>query len=137
VAQVRIDKDNVLRLLQEVVAEKGSEYVYELYGMQAPRAACVNVAGHGDERRPVCIVGYALARAGITMQQFDDLGIRGAGATTTLSLLRGEDLLEIDKPAALALRIAQTNQDRGKTWGQSYDAAQDALYAYIATDSEL
>lgn len=109
-----LDAATAMRLLEEVVAAKGEDYVY------VPRSsdgACTYLHG----RKPGCIVGHVLIRHGVPVEVIRKWEDRSAD-----SLYHGGGLPNAatltpltDEPTAVILQQAQEIQDQGKPWGEA------------------
>lgn len=109
-----------IRIAKEVVAEKGSDYVYMTpdgvqAGVNGP--GCVN--WNHKTNAPSCLIGHILHRHGIsgmTLLDKNKAAVRSFG-----------QYLEND--AAEFLNILQERQDNGGTWGDALDDG--IVYAYV------
>ena len=122
-----ITVEQVIATLEEVVAEKGEDYVY-------PTEAGYGECFYGNEDgSPSCIVGHVLAKLDpIKYQEFikfeseenGPFGINENGSSYSFDYPNadewGSNIVEI-------LSIAQTHQDNGATWGEALTAAKSAL----------
>lgn len=134
----KLTTEEVLKALDEAVAERGADYVYER-------------AEHGDQcqysldGQPSCIVGHVLAKldpekfqqvveyeqttgSSFPFYAFD----RGDGRNLYGDLIASEEFepgeptyptLEVDEKAAEILRIAQREQDGARPWGEAVEKA--------------
>ena len=107
---IEIDKATALRLLREVVAEKGSGYVYTGLCVYAYEGACG------------CLIGHALHRAGVSIEQLAAMDEQPA-ADVAIDKVQLPDGLEIDERAKQILYAAQLKQDNGHTWGTALTEA--------------
>lgn len=111
-------------LVERAIEEKGSDYVYGKYDDDA----CLYVHGLGDwgsEPTPGCIVGCALILGGLDVTDF--IGINELSAPAALDELSKRGLVHTSDEAQTYLEILQTNQDRGKTWGEANEKALQGL----------
>lgn len=126
-----IDLDMARGLLARAVLTQGPDFVYNPHGMGAAcfyvPAVAANIPGLADN--PVnqvdpetdprcftgCLVGVALAFAGITFDEAESRPIHQIAAGGGLPLTSG---------AVTYLRRAQMSQDTGGTWGQAYQDAE-------------
>jgi hypothetical protein len=106
-----IDIGTALDLLAAVVRERGPGFVYRPVPVEAPRYPLCRYATDGAAD---CIVGQALARAGVSIETLETLSDDGI-----------DDLYLLDRfPTGLTLgalavlRTAQQSQDRGCRWGE-------------------
>lgn len=109
---IKIDKKRALALLDEVVAEAGSDHT---------QVSCTYVERDENlgERLPGCIVGRALFKAGVDLDDLEDLD-RGGGSKIRYCYTRIAGL-EITPVALSILQSAQDVQDgdfeNDRTWG--------------------
>lgn len=129
-----LDAATAMRLLEEVVADKGEDYVYEPHPFTY---ACQYL--HDDE--PGCLVGHVLHRHGVPIEV-----IRQWEGRTAQYLATGKSLLTLssarpeleplaDHPAASILIAAQQAQDVSLPWGKALQAAR-ARFEAISTHLE-
>lgn len=104
-----IDKDEAIRLLRKEVANKGEDFVYE-------RSDCVYVDHVTGQ--PSCIVGHALADAGVDMSTF-------YGAANIRGILDHSFRDLLDYEASLVFGAAQIAQDEHVPWGKALAEAED------------
>ena len=105
----RVDADEALAVLLEVVKAKGTGYVYP-GELRDPFGSCQYTVN--DE--PACIVGHVVERLGLPVTS----GLRVAlVGNRSASVLPGFTM-----KAASVLRAAQLAQDERKTWGEAYAA---------------
>jgi len=100
-----------MKLLNEVVKEKGRDFVYK-----SPSNA--NICKYAHNNRPGCLVGQVLHRAGVpisALKVMDDWGSIGRCVS--------EGKIVLDPDVKQVLQDAQTVQDRERTWGEALDAA--------------
>lgn len=121
-----ITRDDVLRVMREVVAEFGEDYVYQ------PPAGSTCVYVHLDEDGeacPSCIVAQVLHRLGVPLEAFEE----GLAAHAMVDQLNNQGW-GITYQAAVALSEAQRIQDAVTnipapvidcTWGAAYREAAD------------
>lgn len=109
----RITGKLALQLLEEVVAEKGEDYIY-------PDQYCVYV----KEGQPACIVGHVFDRLGVLDRGW------AADHTAVTGLFHDEAPVVATKKAIKVLDAAQNAQDGAglgrsgrKTWGQALEEA--------------
>jgi hypothetical protein len=113
-----IDAANAFELLDEVVAEKGADYV-------AP--VCKYFDSEGE---PVCIVAHVLVKLDLGLE---NLGAKGTeiwgnsnGAPIDVISLVDTDV-EFDSQAVRAFRGAQIRQDSGEPWGMAVEKTKREL----------
>jgi len=113
-----ITKEDALRALEEAVAEKGEDYIYQYTDSDDPRnSICLYVY----DGAPSCIAGDALHRLGIPLSAFED----HEGDTIDKVALRVDWPLHVD--AVDVLYEAQCVQDGGRSWGEALAAAREAV----------
>lgn len=105
-----LDRETALRLLGEVVADFGEDYVYPTE-LRDVEGVCLYWASG----KPACLVGHVLHRWGVDVELLKggayDLPNQGVALT--------EDALEV-------LADAQRAQDQRMTWGYALERAQRA-----------
>jgi hypothetical protein len=92
---------------------------------QGNLASCNYLHGEGDETVAGCIVGHVARRVGVP-----DRILRNEENNTSSSLVDAihadaEVGLEFTDTASHVLRMAQSAQDLGKTWGEALEAAKE------------
>ena len=107
---IRITATKARRLLREVVAEAGRDY------LATDMCTYVHVTGE----RPHCIVGRALYRAGVTLDELSDMDDR---TPTNIDRVRMPSRVRLTWPARMVLGKAQHAQDWGHPWGKALDEA--------------
>ncbi len=127
---VKIDAELVIKTLREVVAEKGTEYIYaDEMGRTAGAAYCVNFYQDGS---PACIAGHVYQRWFdqdiLTPEQWELIDRRG-GVESVFA--RIDPTVYISSAAAAVLTEAQERQDIGESWGVALRRA-DGLYAHVS-----
>jgi hypothetical protein len=118
---IDLSYDTVLKTLREVVAEAGSNFVYE---RPAVAGGCV----YQYRGEPSCGVGRVFAKLGVpieTLKSFDH-EIGGASASKALSMLRMPGYSAADLKVKRLLKTFQSYQDTGASWGASLALAVDA-----------
>ena len=109
-----ITATTALNLLEEVVREKGGDYVYPNLDR------CIYF---DDEGAPSCIVGHVLAKLGAIEGDLKSKigpGIKVNEALLTSLIIDG---IELEEDAMNLLRAAQRKQDEGSTWGAAVSKA--------------
>ena len=137
---IHIDGEKALSLLEECVRERGEDYVYPKAEMNGD---CVYVFGtdmvpvdvdeYGDdlfaeqavgELTPGCMVGLALAKAGVPLGAFLALEInREEPASSAIPYLREAGYLTATGAAIDVFLAAQQAQDAQKSWGEALGEA--------------
>lgn len=134
---ITLTTENVLAALEAAVQEKGADYVYprerDEYGYAIDVDSCLYVKNGA----PSCLVGHALHSLGVPLEAMSNH--EGAGANTVLSYLEDEGIVTFEKAepdedgyqgwskVQTLVFYAQSNQDSGKTWGDSLDAARHEI----------
>jgi hypothetical protein len=108
--------------MKAAVAERGADYVYPTEWRDTtvpgdnPAGMCLYVKP--DKSGPACLIGEALHRMGVPVEELALL--ENKGASMALSVVFGHD------PALFGYRVAaesaQLEQDAGRTWGSALDA---------------
>lgn len=110
---VKMDRDTALRLLTEVVAEFGSDFVYpDKWRNDSGNCRYVRP---DDSSAPACIVGQVLHRWGVSLYMLSS--VEGK------SPMVGELRRVLTTDAAFVLNAAQSVQDEGGAWGRALTAA--------------
>ena len=104
--------EETLELLESVVAENGTDFVYPDEWKDSI-GTCLYVKPDGSG--PACIVGNVLHRAGVPL---DELSQMEGQAADTVSGRYG-----FDSEASMLLWRAQDEQDAGNTWGDALEFA--------------
>jgi hypothetical protein len=126
---IEIDKARALQLLEEAVAERGADYVYDDSDI-----GCVYVTKDGT---PACGVGLALTKAGVPLELLTYIDHNGDGAggknrfeetqidsPDLLDYLRQNDV-DIDDKAEAVFRRFQFEQDHATPWGEALAEARE------------
>jgi hypothetical protein len=116
--------------MREVVADRGPNYVYprgeagwvEAEDPQEFSAGCRYV--RADVEEPACLIGVALFKLGVTLDQLREAEGQTGGAVVFHFFP--------DAPLVLLVAIdrAQSYQDEGKTWGEALEAYEDTLRSH-------
>jgi len=124
---INISDDDIKHGLSVLVIKQGEDFVYSKR----------NVTEDSEGRRvyvhqgkPDCIIGQFLAGKGVPVERLkrgDTTTLLGRSAFDLLDDLREEGVITISWKGMNALRVAQSMQDRGRTWG---DAATLALMEF-------
>lgn len=110
-------REYVTRLMEEAVALKGEDYVYEQLPTCDPDAITPTTCYYVWDDQPSCIVGHVLHAAGVPL---DRLRVREGIAAHMV--VRAEAPDDWDTSLEDALDAAQGLQDSGGTWGQALAA---------------
>lgn len=110
-----ITYEDALRALNQAVADKGYDHVYE----RSWNGYCYNVW----EGQPACIVGHALIFLGVPIEWFAKDTRDNDAVGDVCHVLFMEGMFEITDEALHLLGMAQTYQDGGLTWGVSVTRA--------------
>lgn len=105
--------ERTLELLKQAVGERGADFVFPMEWKMQRTGTCTYV--QPNQTGPACIVGYVLHEYGVTLDElaaFEGL----SAATVTIQL-------GVDNESAEILFDAQTRQDSGATWDDSYQYA--------------
>ena len=109
---IKVTYDDVVRTMEEVVADAGEDYVY-------PRAERGDKCVYVHNMRPDCLVGRVLHRLGVSLDllTYQD---------NTPAFVLAQQV--IDAPTSQVLRLlseAQSHQDAGYTWGAALFVARE------------
>jgi hypothetical protein len=124
---ITIDAAKALDLLAGAVKARGEDYMYDAEGRHG--GACY----YATDGKPDCMVGQALADAGVPIDTLNALNPKGAFAQDAVDYLRGNDV-DITPGARKVFRAAQRRQDMGVLWGSAYRNAEDAAKFEIALE---
>lgn len=100
----------VLDLANRAVADRGSDYIYEMHSSEAVGCKYVH------EGQPDCMVGWILAAAGLPLINAHN---RAGDSDELLNYLDERDEVNATEEARLFLRAVQRKQDAGYTWGEA------------------
>jgi hypothetical protein len=120
----KVSGEQVLKLLEQVTAEKGTDYRYpeELF---LKSNVCVNFTSDGQ---PSCIVGHVLPKLGVDYEIAVAYEIDGgSSAASTVRTLEEYGHTGFTHEALAALATAQNFQDFGWTWGEAVEAARASV----------
>lgn len=129
--KVVIDLDKAIDLLQTARDVRGYDYVDpgsgEVMGCYNVKKDYKDEDGNTLEEPvlyPSCIAGTVFSYAGVPLEF---LYKHNGTVNSTVVAIQGEleEEFEITPEAAAVLRVAQREQDSGKSWGVAVDAAQD------------
>lgn len=111
--------DQIQSVLDDLVAEKGADFVYEPLSIPGsnPRSICTYL--HGQE--PGCLVGHVLLRLGVDREWLAGEEGSSGGDVVTYSDLEIEDLTRVAK----FLSQVQGYQDDSIPWGQAVQMARE------------
>lgn len=112
--------EQVLLVLDFVVAERGEDYVYpdEWRDGGTRLGTCLYVTPDGTG--PACIVGAVVARLGVSLARLSRS--EGQSARSVMEQVFG---LPDRSPQSAVLQGAQVVQDGGGTWGDARDKARE------------
>lgn len=132
----RMTYEDAVRLVEESIAERGSDYVYEPLvdrGDYDHNIGCAYVHrdGHGDPI-PGCLVGMALIKWGVDPEVFDEHEINvDHDSTSVITKLREEGSLGgIDPYAEIFFQRVQAVQDRQESWGSALTKAKEYVESF-------
>lgn len=112
----------VLRLMEEAVALKGADYVYEHQPTNDPDALAPTTCYYVWDNQPSCIVGHVLHAAGIPLEEL--ARHEGGSAHIVVAAVAPHDW---DGLVGNALNSAQAMQDAGGTWGEALETFKSEL----------
>lgn len=128
---INIDLDKAKALVDECIAERGAEYVYEKEG-----SSCKYV--HGIEEvlvnewetkddfthaTPGCLVGAALHKAGVPLEKMGTPYRNDQGSFDLVENLTEDGLISMSQEANNFFGNCQASQDSGAQWGPAAQAA--------------
>jgi hypothetical protein len=111
-----IDMGTALDLLATAVRHRGTDFVYKFVWVEEARYLTCRYANVGA---PDCIVGHALAYAGVDVTVLEAL--RDDGVAELYA--EGRFPCRLTLGGLAVLRAAQESQDRGCPWGEVLDQA--------------
>lgn len=116
---IHINEETAIKLLHQAIEQRGGDYVYN---RPLDSDSCFYVHEEDGQKVAGCIVGLALADAGIPLErmEFRIAGVVPA-ASGLLSTLHDAELLTFTVAAAYLLDNVQTKQDVGFSWQEAYD----------------
>lgn len=125
------------KAMHEAVAERGADYVYpqELKFSKPKDEHAENYCLYFDidePTKPLCIIGAALARLGVTVEDIYNSNKAHPG-TQDVSAFQVLLHLNANYDLAQAAADAQWHQDRGRTWGEAlarFDSAMELSKIY-------
>lgn len=117
--QLTPEETEALRIMREIVAEKGHDYVYPESEKDGSLCQYLRYDENGTAVGPSCIAGHYLVRTGMDVESLRHSEGRG------VIVVVGK--IPLDSRLAGALGIAQEAQDRGETWGQALRFFERAL----------
>ena len=122
---IELTYDEALDLLNQAVDERGTDYIYN-----KPTDAKFCQYFHGQE--PGCIVGWVLAKKGLTPDDLEDVSQYGQryADESALHLAEAGIFVADDRTVTLLERVQQL-QDDGVQWGA---AVADALACVAELD---
>lgn len=150
-----LDIETALAMLAEAIEDKGSCHTYRNTNDVHGPSGCVYVLGTEiavedydewgdaigvevttDYMEPGCIIGNALVGRGVPMEKFVELGINSdTPVDSALSTLKDANLIgDVRDGVVDILRVAQTAQDEGASWGSAYIKARAEADMYDWSD---
>ena len=119
-----IDVGTALDLLAAAVEHQGADFVYRPVWIGESRYFSCLYANRGA---PDCVVGHALALAGVCVRELEAMGDDGVRDL----YLRGELPFTLTLGALAVFHAAQQSQDRGCRWGDVLKDATDAAAKFL------
>lgn len=128
---IDIDIDRAKALVNELIAERGADYVYEKEGSSCKYVHGVKYdeAEWGDgqesfsEAVPGCLVGAVLHRAGVPLDQMGTYSRNEEGSYDLIEHLTADELVNVSREANNFLSNVQSSQDAGAPWGVAAEMA--------------
>lgn len=118
--------EEVTKLLEQAVAEKGADYRYQKTSTDDSDGVALCFNFDPKTKQPSCIVGHVYSYIGITAQDLDLRDADGNGVDfMTANHQEVREFLELshvtfDQKADNLLYEVQVWQDSGLTWGEAY-----------------
>lgn len=119
---VKIDGARALELLTHQVRD------HEDFEYKSPEGRRPGVCVYQFEGCPSCLIGKALAEAGVPLEALKHWDKRGG--STPIAIAELPEGFEMTAKARRVFASAQATQDRGDTWGQALQAAIQAAYEF-------
>lgn len=125
---IRINRARALELLEAVVAETGEDFTY---GLPGDDKSCL----YAYDGAPSCMVGRALYKAGVTVDQLSDLDshddtgiyeLHAGGYEEDESYLGQDANVVLTEGALDVFALAQLQQDFGHKYGEVIESARKA-----------
>lgn len=113
--------EEAVRLMEEVVSEKGADYVYKPVSLSDGSKSCFYVR----DGQPSCLVGHALVRAGWTIDEVHGLDGIGNDAPTASEIYLYKEFSNLPREVCETFDAAQHEQDGGNSWGDALERARD------------
>lgn len=113
--------------IKAALEERGADYVYpedkkHVFVEEQP-AQCLYFDIE-DPEKPLCFIGLALSKLGVTSRDLEEMNPRVKLGPDESGLSMGAlgvmEKLGFSSKVSWAARAAQTEQDRGETWGQAF-----------------
>jgi hypothetical protein len=117
---IEINKERAIELLEQAVAERGEDFVY--YNAYQENYANYGACRYQIDGEPACLVGLALAKAGVSPEGLNLL--EGSGITNSYTLNRPQNL-KITPDALAVFQVAQDTQDNDGPWGEALRLAKE------------
>lgn len=136
---MRIDYEDAVLLLKQIVADRGEDWVYPDFN---ECQECSDLRGEGEDAycdwhmnegcryfteqgQPACIVGEFFSRT-LQPEDLNRFYLEGRTVTDALQFLP----MEVDEQTRGLLLVAQQRQDLGHSWGDALTRAIDAANAF-------
>lgn len=127
-----LDFEKAQQLVNEAIAEKGADYVYEKEGSACHYVHNVTKAWDSikedyvsafDAATTGCLVGHALKLGGVPLEAMGSGYRNESDADSLLSKLEQTDFVTVMPKAKWYLINLQQSQDLGTPWGMAAEAA--------------
>ncbi|AWN05155.1 hypothetical protein SEA_VORVOLAKOS_75 [Streptomyces phage Vorvolakos] len=132
---IDIDIDRAKALVNELIAERGADYVYEKEGSSCKYVHGVGYDedewGDGEENfskaTPGCLVGAVLHKAGVPLESMGTYSRNDEGSYDLIEHLTADELVHVSQEANNFLGNVQASQDAGAPWGLAAEKAAQGM----------
>lgn len=111
---IKLTLERTKQLLEEAVAEKGTDYVYADPWGNSPTGDGGMPCYYVHDDQPGCIVGHVLYKAGVPLDALFEVEHSPADQAVA-----GLDGLDVETWVYSLLRNVQRQQDMGVPWGEA------------------
>lgn len=125
---IEIDGAKALTLLREIVKDH-EDFVYEFPQPEDHEQVCV----YQYEGKPSCLVGQALAKAGVTPKELAEMDIpKGPYSPVSINRVPLPERVHLTEEGREIFSAAQTAQDMRQPWSEAlWEAENRATYLRI------
>jgi hypothetical protein len=123
VTDIALDYDSIVGYLEEVIEEKGADYVYTADPDTVAHRKDMLVSANqclysGKGGKPGCIIGHLIHKLN---PGFDLTGAEFRGAVSAME--KAGLRIPFQSRESLLVTFVQQNQDRGESWGKALENA--------------